>query len=52
MHAYILFPFPGPGKEEIVRTDLRDKMIQETNKPVQYLGTQEIFFKERPFPGD
>ena len=42
--SYAMFFFP--------RTELRDKMIQETNKPAQNPGRQEIFFKERLFTGN
>ena len=41
---------PRSREGKIVRTELRDKMIQETNELVQNPGRKVVFFRENSLP--
>ena len=40
---------PRSREGKIVRTELRDKMIQETNELIQNPGRKVVFFREKLF---
>ena len=48
MHA-CFNSIPRSREGKIVRTELRDKIIQETNELIQNPGRKEVFFREKLF---